>query len=115
MLIHIDKASKVTLAAQIADQIRSGISSGGVKIGDRLPPARDLALALDVNMHTVLRAFSSLRDEGLVEMRQGRGAWVRREASPVTPHLSALAQQLMVESRRLGLTRSDVIQLLERI
>ncbi|TFD85083.1 GntR family transcriptional regulator [Cryobacterium lactosi] len=115
MLIRIDQASKATLATQIADQIRAGISNGSVKIGDRLPPARDLALALDVNMHTVLRAFSRLRDEGLVEMRQGRGAWIRREASSVTPHLAALAQQLMTESRRLGLTRSDVIQLLERI
>ena len=115
MLVRIDHGSEVPLGKQIAVQIRSGIAEGSMQIGERLPPARELAEALGVNMHTVLRAYGRLREEGIVEMRQGRGAWVRARTSPEHAHLTRLAKEILAEAYELGLTRADVIRLMERI
>jgi len=61
---------------QIADAITVRIALGETVQGERLPAARDLADALGINVHTVLHAYQRLRDDGLVELRRGRGAVV---------------------------------------
>jgi GntR family transcriptional regulator len=114
MLFRVDHASSLPLAQQIADQMRSNIASGVLAPGERLPPARDLARALQVNMHTALRAYAELRDEGLVEMRQGRGAFVRKDAVTATDRVAELVAELMSEARKLGMTQSEVVQLIKR-
>ena len=114
MLFVVDAASAVSLADQIAVQVRSGIVNGALKPGDRLPPARDLAKSLRVNMHTILRAYSQLRDDELIEMRQGRGAFVRHDAGAGLIRVTELATHLMQEAKKLGLTQSDVVRLIQR-
>jgi GntR family transcriptional regulator len=111
MIIVIDAGSPDPLFQQIAAQIRRAVATGTVSVGERLPAARDLADSLDVNLHTVLRAFAALRDEGLVEMRPGRGVTVvgpRRQAA-----LRQSAQGLAREARRQGLTSADVLKLVK--
>lgn len=114
MLFRVDAASSVSLADQIAVQVRAGIVNGDLAPGERLPPARDLARALRVNMHTVLRAYGQLRDEGVIEMRQGRGAWVRENAGAGLIRVTELAAQLVIEARKLGLSPQDITRLVER-
>jgi len=104
----------VSLAEQIAVQVRSGIVNGDLKPGERLPPARDLAKSLRVNMHTVLRAYAQLRDDDVIEMRQGRGAFVRHDAGPGLIRVTELAALLMREARKLGLTQQDIMRLIQR-
>jgi GntR family transcriptional regulator len=76
MLLRIDPTSAVPLFEQLAASVRFDASRGAIRAGDRLPAARDVADSLDVNVHTVLRAYQALRDEGLVDLRRGRGAVV---------------------------------------
>ncbi|AEH11411.1 MULTISPECIES: GntR family transcriptional regulator [Protofrankia] len=114
MLFRVDTASSVSLADQIAVQVRAAVVSGDLAPGERLPAARDLARALKVNMHTVLRAYARLRDEGVIEMRQGRGAWVRPEANAAMVRVIELAAQLAAEARKLGLSLQDISRLLEQ-
>lgn len=112
MLIRLDPSSTEPLYSQIAAQVRGEIGRGALVDGERLPPGRELAEALGVNMHTVLRAYSILRDEGLLEVRRGRGVQVRA-AGTERARLGALARALRDEAARQGVSAAELRRLLE--
>lgn len=114
MLVKVDPASGEPLFAQIAAQVRSAIATGRLAEGDRLPPARELAEGLGVNMHTVLRAYGDLRDEGLVDMRRRRGVIVLANVD-TRARLSELARELVAEAHRQGLSKTDLRKLIEEV
>jgi GntR family transcriptional regulator len=114
MLFRVDPADSEPLFRQIAAQVRGAIAEDRLGPGDRLPPARQLAEALDVNMHTVLRAYGDLRDEGLVDMRRRRGVIVR-EAAGLRARVITAATVLAAEARRVGMARDEVVALLEEV
>jgi DNA-binding transcriptional regulator YhcF (GntR family) len=110
MLIRVDPDSPLGLAEQIADQVRAAVASGEVQPGGKLPAARDLAAGLDVNMHTVLRAYGLLRDEGLIDLRRGRGAHVvPQPAQPLAAQLRRQVRDLVLQAERLGVDREQLI------
>lgn len=76
MLIHVELTASRPLHEQVAAATRAAIVDGRLAGGERLPAARQLAASLGVNMHTVLRAYRQLREEGLIELHRGRGAVV---------------------------------------
>lgn len=92
--IKIDRESPALLHEQVAAQIRRAIADGEAKPGERLPPARHLAAVMHVNTNTVLRALRLLRDEGLLELRQGSGVRVigSAERSTVIAKVAELVQ-----------------------
>jgi GntR family transcriptional regulator len=110
VLIGIDPASPVPLGDQVAAAVRRNIASGAVGPGDRLPAARDLAASLEVNVHTVLRGYQLLRDEGLIELRRGRGAVVSATATADGAALAEATGRLVAAARRLGLAEGDVLE-----
>jgi GntR family transcriptional regulator len=112
LLVRINAADARPLYVQTADQLRGAIARGDLDAGDRLPPARALADALAINVHTVLRAYAQLRDEGLVEMRRGRTVTVLG-GSPARAGLVEMAAGLVYEARRSGLDGRQVLALVE--
>src|SRR3546814_18977288 len=114
MLVKVDAGAGEPLVAQIAAQVRAAIAGGRVVEGDPLPPARELAESLGVNMHTVLRAYGDLRDEGLVDMRRRRGVIVRA-AGDTRARLLELARELKAEAARQGLTKTELRKLIEEV
>jgi GntR family transcriptional regulator len=113
MLLRIDPASAVPLFEQLAASVRSDASRGAIRAGDRLPAARDVADSLDVNVHTVLRAYQALRDEGLVDLRRGRGAVVTERVA----HYGELGEaipRLVATARELGLGVSTLTAMIRQ-
>ncbi|MEU7202585.1 GntR family transcriptional regulator [Streptomyces sp. NPDC045470] len=111
MLFRVDHTSPVPLGDQIAASVRGALAEGSVKSGERLPAARAVAESLGVNVHTVLRGYQRLKDEGLIELRRGRGAVVTGDASPARVRLTEQVGQLVAEARTLGLTDDEVVTL----
>lgn len=112
MLIKIDADSSSPLFEQVASSVRSGILSGRLVLGDRLPSAREVAEALDINLHTVLRAYQELRDEGLIDLRRGRGAAVSATAAPLA-ELSQHITDLVARAASLGVSPSTLAALIK--
>lgn len=110
--MRIDPASEVPLFAQVAASVRTDAAAGRLQPGDRLPSAREVSYALGVNLHTVLRAYQDLRDEGLVDMRRGRGAVVTEAAAPLA-ELHADIVALAQSGRALGLSPDALASLVK--
>ncbi len=112
LLRPVDLLSKQPLHEQVAGSIRRAILDDG-RPGERLPTAADIAAALGVNSNTALRALRSLRDEGIVEFRRGRGVTITDNADRRGP-LGALIEQVIDEARRAGFTAEEVVDMLEK-
>ncbi|MBA2444074.1 MAG: GntR family transcriptional regulator [Nocardioidaceae bacterium] len=115
MLLRVDPDSSTGLADQIASQVRGALMSGRLQPGEKLPAARELAARLDVNMHTVLRAYSALRDEGLIELRRGRGAQVRSDVNLRRAEFEQQVKELIDAANHLGLSRDELIHHIDKV
>lgn len=78
-----------TLYAQLAGALTEAIRSGALRPGDRLPPHRELASELGINITTVTRAMAVLQEQGLIESRPGRGTQVAQPRQPAVQFQSA--------------------------
>lgn len=112
MLIKVDPAGTEPLFTQLASSVRGAIVRGEVSAGERLPSARDLANSLGVNIHTVLRGYQQLRDEGLLELRRGRGAVVTESAVGGHAELQRSVAEVCGTARRLGLSLTELNELI---
>ncbi|WP_371483683.1 GntR family transcriptional regulator [Kitasatospora sp. NBC_00315] len=111
MLLRLDTADTRPLHEQVAGAIRRAIAEGECGPGDRLPPARDLSGALGVNSNTVLRGLRTLRDEGVLEFRRGRGITVAADADHRSDLLDR-ARRLIADAARAGYDKADLIEMI---
>lgn len=74
LIIEIDFNSDEALYMQLRNQIILGIATSQFQEGDSLPSVRQLADSIGINMHTVNKAYTVLRQEGYVKVDRRRGA-----------------------------------------
>ncbi|WP_395243089.1 GntR family transcriptional regulator [Agromyces sp. MMS24-K17] len=110
MLLHVDPGRPDPLYDQVASGLRAAIVDGRSAYGERLPAARELAEALDLNVNTVLRAYRILRDEGLIELHRGRGAVVAKRLGHHTA-LAGAIHDLVEEARLNGVSEPALLAL----
>jgi len=97
----------------VSADVRCAIADGEITPGERLPPAKDLAAVIGVNTNTVLRALRTLRDEGLLEFRRGRGITVA--GTPDRSMLTARARELVELARQHGYERDELIRIIDSV
>jgi GntR family transcriptional regulator len=111
--VKVDREEPTDLHEQVAGEIRRAIAEEEARMGERLPPARDLAAVLGVNTNTVLRALRQLRDEGLLEFRRGRGITVA--ATPDHGSVVVQARELVRLARKHGYRLDELIRIIESV
>jgi GntR family transcriptional regulator len=117
---RLDAQSGVPIYRQIIDQVRAGIASGSLRPGDQLPTVRQLAVDLEINPNTVVRAYRELELGGLLESNQGTGTFVR--APQIEGGKQERARQLLLivhdcvaRAGAAGFTIHDIIEQLRQM
>ncbi len=87
--IKLDASKNLPLYMQIAEHIKSLITSGEIKPGEKLLPIRKLAAELDVNPITVVNAYKYLEEQELASSRVGSGTYVTYRKSPTEAQTTA--------------------------
>jgi GntR family transcriptional regulator len=80
MFFKPNTASGVPVYVQLMEQVKHFIETGALRPGDQLPAIRRVAEDLVINPNTVARVYRELEHEGVVELRQGAGAFVSARA-----------------------------------
>ena len=111
MYITIDEADKRPIYLQVVDEIKGLVARGELEPGVALPPVRQVAADLGVNLNTIAAAYRELQREGLVVVRHGAGAFVsarqvsHRNQDELRKALRANLAHLVL----VGLPRNEIV------
>src|SRR4030042_1553924 len=116
----LDPKSGVPFYRQIIDQIRYGIASGKLKVGDQLPTVRALAVELKVNLNTVTKAYKELEIQNILETQQGTGTFIGKKEIllPVkekTKKLQSICNEFIAIALSYGFSKNDIINELQKL
>ena len=117
MMIEIDFSSDEAIYIQLTNQIIMGIATSRLQEGDTLPSVRQLADTVGINMHTVNKAYSVLRQEGFIKLDRRKGAVIALDVNKLEA-LEALQRELAVILARSlckNISRGEVHQMVDDI
>ena len=117
MLIEVDFNSDEAIYVQLQNQIIMGIATEMIKEGDTLPSVRRLADNIGINMHTVNKAYSILKQEGFIQLDRRRGAVIAIDVDKARALLKLEEQSriLLAKGCCKNITREEVHTLVDEI
>ncbi len=117
MIIEIDFNSDEAIYLQLRNQIIMGIATSQFREGDPLPSVRQLAELVGINMHTVNKAYTVLKQEGYVKVDRRKGAIIAIDESRnnVREELMRELQVMIAKGSCKNITREDFHQLIDEI
>ena len=117
MLIEIDFNSDEAIYMQLRNRIIMGIATAEIQEGDSLPSVRQLADNIGINMHTVNKAYSVLKQEGFIRLDRRRGAVISLDVNKIQA-LEDMKDQLRIilaKKKKKNITKDEVHELVEEI
>ena len=117
MIIEIDFNSNEALYMQLRNQIILGIATSRYHEGDTLPSVRSLAEEIGINMHTVNKAYTVLKQEGFVKLDRRRGAYIAVDYDKqfAQRELAKNLQIVLAEAICKNITREEVHSIVDQI
>src|ERR1700691_3880957 len=111
----LDLHSGMPVYRQIMDQVRGGIASGALNGEDQLPTVRQLAVDLEINPNTVVRAYRELELGGLLETHQGTGTFIsaqkmKRADAQRERQLAQIVGDCVARAGAAGFTVDELIE-----
>lgn len=115
MYITIDESDRRPFYRQVVDEIKGLIARGELQEGSSLPPVRQVASDLGVNLNTIAFAYRTLQAEGLIRVKHGAGAVVtsRVLAEQTDERLRAQLRTALIHLLLAGLKRSEIKALID--
>src|SRR5690349_3719211 len=118
MIFVLNPSSGQPLYLQLTQQVRHAIATGVLKPGDSLPGIRTLAQQLVISPNTVVKAYSDLEHEGLVDLRHGSGAYVsgrrlKKSNAERIRRAQALVKALVEQLQSEGFAEEEIQGLIE--
>lgn len=117
MIIKIDFESEEAIYIQLRNQIIMGIATDRIHEGDSLPSGRQLAENIGINMHTVNKAYTVLKQEGYIKLDRRRGAVIALDIDKIRS-IERLREELSVLLARSvckNISREEVHDLVDEI
>ena len=117
MIIEIDFNSDEALYLQLRNQIIMGIATAQFREGDSLPSVRQLADTIGINMHTVNKAYTVLKQEGYVKVDRRKGAVIAVDVDRVRTleELKKELQVILAKSSCKNISKDEIHELIEEI
>ncbi|MCM1535127.1 MAG: GntR family transcriptional regulator [Clostridium sp.] len=117
MIIEIDFNSDEALYLQLCNQIIRGIATSQFREGDSLPSVRALADTIGINMHTVNKAYTVLRQEGYVKVDRRRGAVIAIDVDRMQTleELKKGLQVILAKGTCKNITKEEIHELIDEI
>lgn len=116
----LDKKSATPFYRQLIDSILLGVSNGKILPGEKLPTIREMAVCLEVNPNTVVKAYNQLQIMGVLETQQGSGVFVNDIPHKQLPEkqkeelLNSLCQDFIGRAQQLGVDLSELMEQLQK-
>lgn len=117
MIIEIDFNSDEALYLQLRNQIIMGIATSQFREGDSLPSVRQLADTIGINMHTVNKAYTVLKQEGYVKVDRRKGAVIAIDTDRmrVLEELKRELQVILAKSSCKNISKDEIHELIDEI
>ena len=117
MIIRIDFNSDEAIYMQLCNQIIMGVATSRLHEGDSLPSVRQLADEVGINMHTVNKAYTVLKQEGIIRLDRRRGAVIAIDIDKLQA-MEDMRRQLRVvlaKGRCKNITKEEVYALVDEV
>lgn len=117
MLIEIDYESDEAIYMQLRNQIVMAIATSVVHEGDTLPSVRQMAEIIGINMHTVNKAYSVLKQEGFLQLDRRRGAVIslNKDRARAMEEMKSQLRIILSRASCRNIGREDVHMLVDEI
>ena len=111
----LDPKAGIPFYRQIIDQIKYGIATGQLKVGEQLPTVRSLAVDLKVNLNTVSKAYKELEIQNILETQLGSGTFIGSAEINIPvkekkEKLQSICREFLTIAASYGFTLTDMIE-----